>query len=195
MIVPEPEVEVRVRESFARLALMGTIGAHLLRVAPGEVDIDLPFREDLTQHHGYLAAAVLTAIGDVACGYAAISLMPAGADGLTVEYKVNFLAPAQGERMVARARVVRAGRTVTACAADVFAVIGGEEKLVATMLATIITVAADRHGPSPSERSQIGRDRQTIRHGHSTGPARISRRWCVCGGRGLGQRLREMVGC
>ncbi|MGH9668514.1 MAG: PaaI family thioesterase, partial [Terriglobales bacterium] len=91
-----PDFEAHVRESFTRLTLMRTIGGALLRVAPGEIEIDLPFREDLTQHHGFMAAAVLTAIADVACGYAAMSLMPAGASPLTVEYKVNFVSPAQG---------------------------------------------------------------------------------------------------
>ncbi len=101
------------RRSFATLTLMRTLGARLQRVAPGAVEIALPFRDDLTQHHGYLAGAALTAIVDVACGYAAMTLMPPGASVLTIEYKVNFLSPARGERMLARARVVRPGRSVT----------------------------------------------------------------------------------
>ena len=109
----DPEFDANVRRSFEGLTLMRTVGARLQHVAPGEVEIDLPFREDLTQHHGYVAAAVLTAIVDVACGYAAMTLMPSGASVLTVEYKVNFLSPAQGERMLARGRVIRPGRTVT----------------------------------------------------------------------------------
>lgn len=99
--------ESAVRDSFDRLTLMRTIGATLERVSPGEVDIALPFRTDLTQHHGFMAAAVLTAVIDVACGYAAMTLMPSGCSVLTVEYKANFLAPAQGERVVARGRVIR----------------------------------------------------------------------------------------
>src|SRR5437870_9875132 len=91
-----PDFEVSVRQSFDSLTLMRTLGARLVSAAPGKVEIDLPFREDLTQHHGFLAAAVLTAIVDVACGYAAMTLMPSGASVLTVEYKVNFLSPAQG---------------------------------------------------------------------------------------------------
>ena len=117
----EPTFEAGVRDSFASLALMKTVGARLLRVSPGEVEIDVPFRADLTQHHGFLAAAVQTAIVDVACGYAAMTLMPPGASVLTIEYKVNFLSPAEGERVLARGRVVRPGRTVTVCAGDVVA--------------------------------------------------------------------------
>ena len=135
-----PDYEARVRESFARQNLMRTIGAVLTVVGPGVVEIELPFREDLTQQHGYLHAGVVTSIADSACGYAALSLMPEGAGVLSVEYKINLLAPASGERMIARARVTRAGRTLTVCAADVFAVAGGHERLVATMLGTMMSV-------------------------------------------------------
>jgi uncharacterized protein (TIGR00369 family) len=132
--------EVRVRESFARQAAMATVGARLLRVAPGEVEIELPFREELTQQHGYLHAGIVTAVVDSACGYAAMSLAPAGGEVLSVEFKINMLSPAVGELVVARARVVRAGRNVTVCAGDAFAVRDGREKLVATMLATMMNV-------------------------------------------------------
>src|SRR3989475_13173564 len=123
----DPDCEVSVRQSFDSLALMRTLAARLVSAAHGEVEIDLPFREDLTQHHGFLAAAVLTAIVDVACGYAAMTLMPSGASVLTVEYKVNFLSPARGQRMLARRRVVRPGRTVTVCSGDVVALTDGAE--------------------------------------------------------------------
>jgi uncharacterized protein (TIGR00369 family) len=132
--------EARVRESFARQQLMETIGARLSTVAPGEVQIELPFRADLTQQHGFLHAGIVTTIADTACGYAALTLMPDDADVLSVEFKTNLLSPARGESLLARARVVRAGRTLTVCAADVFARQGGEEKVVATMLATIMNV-------------------------------------------------------
>ena len=131
--------EQRVRDSFSRLALMTTIGARLLRVAPGEVEIDMPVRDDLTQQHGYVAAAVVTAIVDTACGYAAMTLMPADASVLTIEYKVNFLAPARGERLRAHGRVVKPGRTVTVCSGDVYALSAGTETPVATMLGTMAT--------------------------------------------------------
>ena len=132
--------EARVRGSFARQRVMQAIGASLTRVSPGEVEIVLPFREDLTQQHGFLHAGIVSTIADSACGYAAYSLMPADAAVLTVEYKVNFLSPAQGDRMIARARVTQPGRTVTVCTCEVFAVKNAKERIVATMLGTIITV-------------------------------------------------------
>ena len=134
--------EERVRESFARQRLMETIGAVLTTVEPGRVEIVLPFRADLTQQHGYLHAGVVTSIVDSACGYAAMSLTPPRADVLSVEYKINLLSPAKGERMIARARVLRAGRNLTVCAGDCFAVNNGEEKLVATMIATMMVISS-----------------------------------------------------
>lgn len=137
----DPDYERRVRDSFARQRVMETIGATLLRVAPGEVDIALSFRDDLTQQHGFLHAGIVATILDSACGYAALSLMPPETGVLTIEYKVNLLAPASGARMIARGRVTRPGRTITVSAGDVYAVgEDGEEKLVATLLATIMTI-------------------------------------------------------
>ena len=136
----DPDFEARVRDSFARLALMRTIGARLVKVAPGEVDIDMPVRDDLRQQHGYVAAAIVTAIVDTACGYAAMSLMPAGANVLTVEYKVNFISPARGERLLAHGRVVKAGRALTVCAGEVYALNDGEQKPVAAMLGTMVAL-------------------------------------------------------
>jgi uncharacterized protein (TIGR00369 family) len=136
----DADFEARVRESFARQRVMETIGARLSRVAPGEVEIELPFREDLTQQHGYLHAGVVAAVIDSACGYAAMSLAPAGAEVLSIEFKLNLLSPARGASFVARARVKRAGRNVTVCAGDLYALGGASEKAVATMLATMMTV-------------------------------------------------------
>ena len=136
----DPDFEARVRESFARQRVMQTVGARLTRVAPGEVEIELPFREDLTQQHGYLHAGVVTTVVDSACGYAAMSLTPPGGEVLSVEFKINLLSPATGESLVARASVKRAGRNITVCVGDAFAVNEGREKLVATMLATMMTV-------------------------------------------------------
>ena len=139
--VPQtPDFESRVRESFARQKLMASVGARLSEVSPGQVVIELPFREDLTQQHGYLHAGIVTSIADSACGYAALSLMPEDADVLSVEFKINLLSPARGERFVARGRVVRAGRNLTVCAGDVFAVDAGASRLVASMLGTMMTV-------------------------------------------------------
>jgi uncharacterized protein (TIGR00369 family) len=134
--------EERVRASFARQGLLATLGARVTRVAPGEVDVELAFDERLTQQHGYLHAGALTAALDSACGYAALTLMPEEAAVLTVEFKVNLLAPAAGERFLARGRVVRAGRTLTVCRGDAVALAGEEERHVATMIATIMAVGA-----------------------------------------------------
>jgi uncharacterized protein (TIGR00369 family) len=135
-----PDFERLVRESFLTQKIMATLGARLARVAPGEVEIELPYRADLTQQHGFLHAGVVTAVLDSCCGYAAFSLMPPGAGVLSVEFKVNLLAPAKGDRLVARGRVVRAGRTISVCQADGVMRSGSGEVPVATMLATIMTV-------------------------------------------------------
>ena len=137
----DADYERRVRESFARQRAMGAFGARLLRVAPGEVEVGFEFREEFTQQHGYLHAGVVTALVDTACGYAALSLTEPGAEVLSVEFKLNLLAPAAGERFAARARVVRAGRNITVCAGDFYVLRdGGGEKVVATMLGTMMTV-------------------------------------------------------
>ena len=137
---PDPDFERRVRASFAEQRVMTTLGARLAHVAPGEVDVVLPFRPDLTQQHGFLHAGITTTIVDSACGYAALSLMPADAAVLTIEFKVNLLAPGQGERFLARGRVLKPGRTVTVATGEVLALTGSEERLVATMTATIMSV-------------------------------------------------------
>jgi uncharacterized protein (TIGR00369 family) len=139
-IPKDTNFEPRVRASFARQRVMTTIGARLLRVEPGEVEIELPFREDLTQQHGYLHAGIVASVLDSACGYAALSLTPAGAEVLSIEFKINLLSPAAGARFSARATVKRAGRNITVCSADAFALQQGGEKLIATMLATMTTV-------------------------------------------------------
>ncbi|MGB8509338.1 MAG: PaaI family thioesterase [Pyrinomonadaceae bacterium] len=141
--VTDADFEGRVRASFARQRLMATLGATLTSVAAGEVEIVLPFREDLTQQHGYLHAGAVTAIVDSACGYAAMTLTPPGSEVLSIEFKINLVSPAKGELIVARARVVRAGRNITVCAGDAFSRTGAaSEKLVATMLATMTVVRA-----------------------------------------------------
>ena len=134
----DPNFEAKVRDSFGRQTVMRTLGAVVSKVEPGEVEIEMPFRADLTQQHGFIHGGIVTAIVDSACGYAAFSLTAPDTAVLTVEYKVNFVAPAEGERLVARGEVVRSGATITVCKGDVLAYDGGEEKLVATMLATMI---------------------------------------------------------
>jgi uncharacterized protein (TIGR00369 family) len=136
----DPDFAERVRASFARQPFMATLGARLARVAAGEVDIELPFRGELTQQHGFMHAGVVTAIADTACGYAAYTLMPADAGVLSVEFKINLVAPAAGDTMIARGRVTRPGRTLTVCAGEVWAATGGEETLVAALLGTMMAV-------------------------------------------------------
>ncbi len=133
-----PDVEEEIRRSFASQTFMMSIGAQLLNVSPGAVEIELPLRADLLQHHGYLHGAVIAAITDTACGYSALSLMEAGSTVLTVEYKVNFLAPAVGERIVARGRVLKAGRKLTVCSGEAVSESDGRTKIVAALLATMV---------------------------------------------------------
>lgn len=128
------------RASFARQQFMATIGAELVHVAAGAVDIELPIVESLGQQNGFVHAGVVAGVTDSACGYAAATLMDADVDVLTAEFKINLLAPAQGERLVARGRVLRAGRTLTVCRGEAFAVAGGEDHLIATMLATMMSL-------------------------------------------------------
>ena len=144
--IQDTEYQRRVRESFARQGLIKHLGAELVSLEPGGAEIRVPFRWELTQQHGYFHAGVTGTIADSACGYAAYTLMPADSSVLTVEYKMNLLAPADGEELVARARVVRSGRTLKVCTADVFVRKGGGENHCATVLSTIMCMAgkADR---------------------------------------------------
>jgi uncharacterized protein (TIGR00369 family) len=134
-----PEFADAVAESFAQQPIMNLIGARLGLVEPGIVEISLPYRADLTQQNGYLHAGVVTTIADSACGYAAYSLMPEGSAVLSVEFKVNMLRPARGESFLARAEVIKAGRTLSVVRADVFAIEPNAERtLVATMQGTMM---------------------------------------------------------
>ncbi len=138
-----PAFEAAVRESFARQGAMAHLGAELLRVAPGHVEVGLPFRPEVSQQHDYFHGGIIATIADNAGGYAAYSLMPAGANVLTVEFKISLMAPARGERLVARGRVKRPGRTLTVTEVDVIAVADGMETLCATMLQTLICLPPD----------------------------------------------------
>src|SRR5215831_20884654 len=140
----DPNFESRVRESFSRQTLMQTIGARITDVAPGEVEITMPMQAGLSQQDGFVHAGIITAIVDSACGYAALSLTPAGQEVLTIEYKVNFLSPAAGELFVARGRVTRAGKTIAVCSGDVTAETGGEPRLIASMLTTMMIISPGR---------------------------------------------------
>ncbi|QDL94056.1 PaaI family thioesterase (plasmid) [Paroceanicella profunda] len=137
---PDPEAEARVRDSFARQGLMAHLGARLSRVAHGLVCIALPYRPELTQQHGYFHAGGTSSIADSAGGYAGLTVFPPGSEVLTVEFKLNLLAPAQGTHLVAEGRVLRAGRTLTVCQLEVSAHEGteGPGRLVAAGQQTLI---------------------------------------------------------
>ena len=133
-------IEQRVRASFARQQFMATIGARLDAVRDGEVEIVLPFSPALAQQHGFIHAGAVTTIVDTACGFAALTKMPADAAVLTTEFKLNLMSPARGDRLRARGKVVRAGKTLIVCLGEVFAEEGGKSKQVALMTATMMAV-------------------------------------------------------
>lgn len=138
--ITDPDFENRVRASFCRQKLMGAIGAELTRLVPGEAEISLKYRDDLTQQHGFVHAGIIATIADTASGYAAFSLMPADTAVLTVEYKINLISPAVGELFIARGRVIRPGKRLSVCTAEVMAYHQGKGKTVATMLATLMAL-------------------------------------------------------
>ena len=134
-----PTFVEEIKESFAKQLVMSLIGASLTGVEPGIVEITLPYRSDLTQQHGYVHAGIITTIADSACGYAAYTLMPPNSDVLAVEFKVNLMRPAQGESFVARAEVLKSGRTLSVVRADVHALTGDDQReLVAIMQGTMM---------------------------------------------------------
>jgi uncharacterized protein (TIGR00369 family) len=137
----DPDYQQRVRESFSQQGLMATFGAKLRDIGPGVVEIEVPFSPGLTQQDGFFHAGVCIAILDSACGYSALTLMAPGMRVLTVELKVNLLAPAVGDHLRARGEVLRPGRNLTVCRGDAFAVSDGVPKHVATILTTMTAVA------------------------------------------------------
>nr|WP_309083927.1 PaaI family thioesterase [Chelativorans sp.] len=135
------DFEARVRASFARQKAMATIGAELTLVTPGIVEIEMPYAEAFTQQHGFLHAGVISMALDAACGYAAYSLMPAEAGVLTIEFKVNLLAPGRGQRFLFRGSVTKPGRTIIVADGQAYAFDAeGEAKLIATMTGTMMTI-------------------------------------------------------
>jgi uncharacterized protein (TIGR00369 family) len=136
----DPQYAERVRASFARQDAMRTIGATLASVEPGVVVIEMPWAQALTQQHGFLHAGMVATGLDSACGYAGFSLMPADAAVLTVEYKINLLAPAQGQRFRMVGEVLKPGRTLTVVEGRAYAIDGEREKLIATMNATLMAL-------------------------------------------------------
>lgn len=130
----------RVRDSFARQGAMQTLGARLGMLEPGAVDIELPWAPALTQQHGFLHAGMVATALDSACGYAGFTLMAEDAAVLTIEFKINLMAPAKGEQFRMEGRVIKPGRTITVCEGRAFAIDGSQEKLVATMGCTLMAV-------------------------------------------------------
>ena len=142
-----PETLTRVRNSFGSQGLMSLLGAKLAEVAAGQVTITLPWRPEVSQQHGYIHAGATSAIADSAGGYAALTLMPATSEVLTVEYKLNLLAPAAGDHLEAVGTVLRAGRTLSVCHLEVFAVDGDQRKLIAAGQQTLISVPEQATDP------------------------------------------------
>jgi len=140
----DPDFSERVRSSFRRQKVMSWIGAELADLTPGRCEIRLPHRPELTQQHGYIHAGIVGTIGDTAAGYAAYTLMPHDSSVLTIEYKMNLVAPAVGEVLIARGEVVRAGRTLVVARADVVALKSGVETLCASLLQTLMTMHGKR---------------------------------------------------
>src|SRR5512141_50616 len=136
----DPDFANHVRDSFERQQFMKTLGATLATVEPGFVEIHLPISAAVAQQHGFVHAGAVASIADSACGYAAFSLMPAGAGVLAVEFKINLMAPAIGDKLIARGRVIRAGRTLSVCQADVVGVTGKTEKTIAILTSTVMTM-------------------------------------------------------
>jgi len=146
----------RIRDSFARQTIMTLIGAELAGIEPGRVTIELPFRDDLCQQHGFFHAGVTSTIADSAGGYAAFTLFPAGSSVLTVEFKINLLAPAAGERLRAVGQVLRAGRRLTVCDVDVFAEDAGRATLCAKLVQTLICLEDSPDRPPRGEATPVG---------------------------------------
>jgi len=136
----DPAFAARVRASFGRQRAMALIGASLTLVESGRVEIELPYREDLTQQKGYVHGGIIGMIADSACGYAAYTLMPATSSLVTVEYKINLLSPAVGESLLARGEVIKPGRTLSVTRAEVYARQGGKMVQVAAMQQTLMTL-------------------------------------------------------
>jgi uncharacterized protein (TIGR00369 family) len=144
----DPAFEAKVRDSFARQGIMAHLGATLERVEPGLVEIALPYRRELSQQHGYFHAGVVATIADSCAGYAAFSLMPPDSSVLSIEFKVNLIAPAAGSRLVARGKVVRSGRTITVCAMEAEVEKDGARTPVMVGQATMMRLAGTADRPS-----------------------------------------------
>lgn len=143
-----PDFEVAMRASFARQGLMGQLGIEIVEVLPGAVTLQVPFSGDLTQQHGNFHGGVMGAIGDSAAGYAALTLTPPGSEVVSVEYKINFTAPGDGDRIIAKGTVKRAGRTLIVTNADLFVEKDGRQSLCATIQQTIMVLPENETRPA-----------------------------------------------
>jgi uncharacterized protein (TIGR00369 family) len=132
--------EQRIRDSFSRQGFMGFIGAELTDIRPGTCEIQVPYKNELSQQHGFFHAGIIGTLADNSGGYAAFSLMPSDSSILTVEYKLNIMAPGDGELLIARARVLKPGRTLSICRPEVFVVKKGVRTLCATALMTLMAL-------------------------------------------------------
>ena len=144
MTPQDPDYEARIRESFSRQSHMQTLGVTIASIAPGEVQLALPFASRFCQQNGFMHAGAIASVADSANGYAAYTLAPPGTDVLAVEFKINLVAPARAPGFVACGRVLRPGRTLTVCQADVFTTGTADRTLIATMLSTIIVRPVQR---------------------------------------------------
>jgi uncharacterized protein (TIGR00369 family) len=151
-----PDYRAIATDTFERQIAMRTLGISIARLEPGEVELAMAYSPDLTQQNGFVHAGIITAGLDSACGIAAFTLMPAGSDILTVEFKTNLLAPARGKRFAFRATVVKPGRTLTVCEGRAYAKHDGIETLVATMTGTLMamqrrtTTLAEENAQAPA---------------------------------------------
>ena len=136
----DPEIDAKIRASFDKQSLMTTLGARLVRVQTGEVDIDAPIQQGSLQQQGFAHAGLTFAIGDSAAGYAALSLLPMDQEVLTTEMKINLLAPGAGDRLIARGRVIKPGRRVMVVQSDVFALKDGQERHIALLTGSMMPV-------------------------------------------------------
>lgn len=139
--VPNDEAyKEKVTESFSRQAVMKTVGATIVSIEPGQVELQFQHDIKLTQQHGFIHGGIVTTVMDSACGYGALSLMPEDSGVLTIEFKTNLLSPAKGEKYLAIGRVKKTGRTISVCDGELFAYTGDQKKLVATMTCTLMTL-------------------------------------------------------
>jgi uncharacterized protein (TIGR00369 family) len=143
---PDPDWEAKVRDSFARQGAMATIGARLVHLEPGHAHVAVDYADAIAQQHGYVHGGVVGMIADSAGGYAGFSMMAPGASVLTVEYKMNLLAPADGQTILAKGRVLKPGRTLVVTQTDVFAQKNGQTRLCATMLQTLMVMTGKTDG-------------------------------------------------